>query len=334
MADGWRPPRALARSVRPKPTPVGFFNSSARSRPDRHNGRRQRIGHPVAARPAPPTEAHDGGGAPWCRGDRGASVLCMLLRSAQREAFARLRREQFVDELALHLPLYAPRTAACLTATGLRQAICAGIEIGSALGFEQRGPLRFLIEVMVLFGAHFARDPAIQWAGATLGRRDFRTPMDRAEALHADVAAFLARLGDERDHTGDKFLAFAGQPPAFATASRAVILHAMTSMFPRRVAACGDANVLALIDAAIDSDGDEVMRRSVTGLLFGHAFESDPFLMWPRGRSTAWMPHAVAFFARTWARRSRRRQAFGTTCGRSRTARRPGSTRSSTTGSR
>lgn len=225
-------------------------------------------------------------------------VLVLRMKAANLRAFEVAARDAFVAEMMAHTRQYSPRHAAWMEESDLRDAVIVGTARAAEHGFIQRGTVRFFLEMMILLGWGFDTDPLFPWAHETLSRDGYRTPMDRAEALHVGVTAFLGQVGEERHaYTGEAFRQFAAAaqghdgPSGRPMAEDAVL--ALRRSYPRRAAACGAAPLERLVAEAIHRclqhgwrEPRQILSTAVMMFVFGHRFDADPFLPWRKAGST------------------------------------------------
>ena len=99
----------------------------------------------------------------------------MKIRKEQMAALDRAALKAFEDELVRHLQDFDPKHTTVLDEDGVRQVIRLGMERAAKYGLTNRGPIRFYIELMFLFGSDFDTDPWLPWAGACSPTHPSRT---------------------------------------------------------------------------------------------------------------------------------------------------------------
>jgi hypothetical protein len=96
----------------------------------------------------------------------------MRIRKKQMDALGAAVERRFEDEMIAHLDAFSPPLFKATGEEQMRQVIRLGISKAAAYGFENRGPVRLYLEMMLLFGSHFdTRILSIQGCRALLHGR-------------------------------------------------------------------------------------------------------------------------------------------------------------------
>jgi hypothetical protein len=98
-------------------------------------------------------------------------------------AFEEDQNRRFEDEMVRHIGSFSPKTWEQLGEQGVRGTIAKGIERARDYGFTKRGPMRFYLEMMFMFGPDFDTDPEHPWAREILVEKGW-DQMRRADRLH------------------------------------------------------------------------------------------------------------------------------------------------------
>src|SRR5271156_5932319 len=91
-----------------------------------------------------------------------------MIRQEQTEAFRQHHLHKFEDEMVEHLKKFSAQQCKKAGEPGVRQVIRLGLENAGKYGLTNRGPVRFYIELMFMFGSYFDSDPQYPWARAAL----------------------------------------------------------------------------------------------------------------------------------------------------------------------
>ena len=212
----------------------------------------------------------------------------LTVRSQLFEAFERSAFEGFVEEMIERAWQYSPHLCKTLNDEELELAVRSAIKRAAGHGFTQRGPVRFFIETSIALGSEFDEDPQYPWAAETLASDVFWSPMDKADALHAQVVKHFERVEPTPRDALLRLRALAGGPLPLADASLAPgIAQILREVHPEKVEAVGDAALGRLVEAGLHKSealGFDAPRARllVVALMFvvGHAFDRDPFLPW------------------------------------------------------
>ena len=123
------------------------------------------------------------------------------IRQEQAEVFRQNALQKFEDEMVEHLKKFAPRHWKVMGEKDGRRVIRLGIEQAEKHGFTNRGPVRFYIELMFMFGSFFDTDPQHPWASTVLADSDSGHQDVRADRLYAAMNTYLAQVVEpEREH--------------------------------------------------------------------------------------------------------------------------------------
>lgn len=217
----------------------------------------------------------------------------LTIHKEQVAAFEQSALDDYAVELMDHCREFSPHLCKTLRPEELEGAIREGITRAMAHGFEQRGPVRFYVEMMMIFGSGFDTDPLYPWAVEILGRQYYPTPMAQAEALHERAVKYLAKVdGKDQVHAlqalGD-LAEFVRRGISFRLDTfKDDTLRLMAEIHPRKVAETGEAVLSKLVNDGVARGrtlyGFQELRSQVLMVVlmfaFGHHFDRNPFLPW------------------------------------------------------
>lgn len=118
----------------------------------------------------------------------------LTIRQDQVEAFRQHHLQKFEDEMVEHLAKFAPEHSKLMGEPNCRRTIRFGMERASEYGFVDRGPVRFYIDLMFMFGSYFDTDPQLPWASAVLGSHEPVSQAVRADRLFAAMKEYFNRI--------------------------------------------------------------------------------------------------------------------------------------------
>lgn len=216
----------------------------------------------------------------------------LVLTQPQMQAFKEAALRRFEDDMVAHLRQFAKRHCEVIGEAAVRKAIRLGIERARKYGLGNRGPVRFYIELMFMYGSDFDTDPQCAWAGSVLNDASFADPMAKAEQLYHNAMAFT----DEAAGGGYVYaknalrrvqgLAFEDLPPP-DNLFEAAMFDRLAQMHPEKVRALGEAATRKVIACgrrlpAGLSLAPERGAALCVGCVFalGHGFGHDPLLPW------------------------------------------------------
>jgi hypothetical protein len=215
----------------------------------------------------------------------------MIVRNEQLREFEKAARAAFEQELCRHMEQFSPGQAEALGPERLRVVVVEGIKRADNYGFTNRGPVRFYLEMMFLFGSGFDTDPQYPWAAAMLNDAATQHQMQLATRLHEAAAGYLDRVaGPDRklifaamDRLGslrlEQFVSFSGLEEA--------VLRAMQNAYPEKFAYVGIGPLRQLYGLSLQAAEKVEMNLPkgvavLTGLMFaaGHTVLVDPLYSW------------------------------------------------------
>lgn len=214
----------------------------------------------------------------------------LQIRPQQFDTFERTTRQQFEDEMVAHLGDFSPAHARGVGEEGLRAVIRLGVGRAGQYGFTHRGPVRFYIELMVMFGSDFDTDLLLPWAGREL-RAGGGGELSRADRLFAVMTDYRDNvIGPRYEVEKDAIRRVLGRPVADWLAgdhSDAGVEAGLRAVYPEKCDAAGPAAVRAVIAggrrAAREGDLPPAAGGSVfaaLALAFGHGCAADPQFPW------------------------------------------------------
>src|SRR5271157_42205 len=125
----------------------------------------------------------------------------LTIRPQQEEAFRQAALRRFEDDMVAHLNKFAPKHCEVIGEPAVRSVIRLGMERAKQYGFTNRGPVRFYLELMFMFGSHFDRDPQLVWASDILNDSGETDQQRRAERLHESTMEYLnGVVGAKREY--------------------------------------------------------------------------------------------------------------------------------------
>lgn len=96
--------------------------------------------------------------------------------------------------MVAHLAKYAPKHCEVIGEDAVRAAIRLGMDRARTYGLTNRGPVRFYLESMFMFGSDFDTDPQFSWATAILNDGRLSDQMAKADRLYETAMAFVDEI--------------------------------------------------------------------------------------------------------------------------------------------
>jgi hypothetical protein len=216
----------------------------------------------------------------------------LTIRQEQAEAFRQHHLNKFEDEMVEHLRKFSPRHSKVAGEPAVRQVIRMGMEKARSYSLTNRGPVRFYIELMFMFGSYFDSDPQYPWARAVLADPESLDQSVRADRLYERTNQYLAKASGP-DHCylieAMKRLRQA-QVQDFVLPDRNLeeaVLTGLHAMYPQKCEYLGEAALAKVIRRGLEiseaySFATEKGKILMIALTFstGHGFPQDPLCGW------------------------------------------------------
>jgi hypothetical protein len=214
------------------------------------------------------------------------------IRQEQTEAFRQHHLKKFEDEMVVHLRKFAPQPSKVAGEAAVRAAIRVGIDNAGKYGFTNRGPLRFYIELMFMFGSYFDSDPQHPWAASVLSDTETMGQTARAERLFKGMTSYLGEVpGTDNQHylRALQHLS-ATRVEEFASSNLSLeefAFHGLQAIYPQACSFMGDQRTRAVVHQGVEKarhfgldDSKGMLLMIALGLFMGHAFPMDPLCGW------------------------------------------------------
>ncbi|NNE65651.1 MAG: hypothetical protein HKN33_03720 [Pyrinomonadaceae bacterium] len=198
----------------------------------------------------------------------------------------------FEDGLVQHCKEFAPKHSEVIEDEGVRKVVKLGIKRANEYGFTKRGPIRFYVELMFMFGSDFDNDFQLPWAEGVLTNDQISDEMERADALHEKMLEYLEQVAGEDDEYSLKALRKLSKArlEKYRVAGGTIedlITMALRDVYPQKYEYLGEDRIETLVEGAKQA----AKRHSVsseTGLVLfaslifaiGHGFDNDPLFPW------------------------------------------------------
>jgi hypothetical protein len=217
----------------------------------------------------------------------------MIVREAQIKKLEKAAVENFVLDMFQHCREFSPYLCKTLKEEELEEAIKEGLSRAEKHGFDQRGPVRLYLDLMIVFGSSFDTDPQYPWAAEILAQTEELTQMQRADALHEKTADYLEKVdGEKNEYTLKALEDLSVQIRSGLDFRRSTfgadMLRLMKEIHPRKYDETGEESLKKLISACKAKglkqygfqEARSIALMVVLGFAFGHQFDNDPFLCW------------------------------------------------------
>ena len=216
----------------------------------------------------------------------------LIVRNQQVQSLNEAARQGFEDEMTVHLARFSPPLYQTVGEDQMRKAIHLGISKSAEYGFDNRGPVRLYLEMMLLFGSHFDTDPQYTWSAEILQNRGVGSQMERADFLYRRTLHYREKVAGPADEYTLQALrrirAWAEQPLPFTGDDLVpAMLREFQRIYPEKAGYTGEEALGELIregrtTAAIYrfSTVRAIALLVVLMLAFGHGCSADPLYPW------------------------------------------------------
>ena len=217
----------------------------------------------------------------------------MIIREAQIKALEAAAVDNFVLDMFTHCREFSPHLCKTLKEEQLEAAIREGIARAETHGFTQRGPVRFYLDLMIVFGSGFDTDPQYPWIAELLAQKEEMSELQRSEAVHEKTAEYLENVDGEKNvYTLEALQELYDRLKAGLTFKRENfdenLLNLMKAIHPRKYQETGEESLQQLIKTNRHKAIKELEFKEpravalviVLAFAFGHQFDADPFLPW------------------------------------------------------
>jgi hypothetical protein len=216
----------------------------------------------------------------------------LVIRAEQMQVLEEIAAQNFENELVEHLKNFAPKHSEVIKDSGVRQVVWLGIDRAKKYDFTNRGPVRFYVEMMFMFGSDFDTDIQLPWAGAALKTDSVADQMERADLLYDKMLMYLEQVSGADDdyfvnslHRLNKtnIEDYAPAGGNFQTK----IVAALRSIYPQKCEYLGEQQLHTLAQRGKELAGEYSVTSEkgvaiFTALMFtlGHGFAADPLFPW------------------------------------------------------
>lgn len=215
----------------------------------------------------------------------------LVVRKEQMQVFEEYSQKAFEREMAEHVKEIFPKHSAAIGDDNLTKVVELGIARAEKYGLTQRGPVRFYIEMMCIFGCDFDTDKQLQWAGTVLTNENIVDQMERADTLFDKMVEYdEAVTGPDKEYYRkalERLNKVSLDDGSLVGSFKSKVLTGLERIYPEKFSYLGVDGVNRLI-AEVKNIADEYSVRSEKGIalfaalafMLGYGFAHDPFFPW------------------------------------------------------
>lgn len=215
----------------------------------------------------------------------------LTVRHTQIEALRHSAAQQFEEDLVRHLHEFAPAHCEVIGDVGVRATIRLGVERAAGYGFRARGPVRFYVELMFMFGSDFDTDPQLPWAAIVLTDPLIHDQMNRANRLYEEMRSYLTVVaGRDYEYAKEALRRTSRERFEQVVPEEHIVDIAMARLkgiHPQKCSYLGEQGLRTVIAIGRQRAHEHGARRGneiglFVGLAFalGHGFAADPLYPW------------------------------------------------------
>jgi hypothetical protein len=216
----------------------------------------------------------------------------LQIRAEQMTAFEQAALKTFEEEMVVHLKKFSPQHCEVMGEPRVRSVIELGMERAKTYGFTNRGPVRFYLEMMFMFGSDFDTDPLLPWVVKILNDTATADQMVRADRLYGHLVDYAEKVaGPDNAYIKEalrraSLQRFEDLPLPAGNFDKEMIAR-LKANYPQKCEYVGESALRELIPLGIALAGKYSVSTAVgkvflIGLMFaqGHGFATDPQLPW------------------------------------------------------
>jgi hypothetical protein len=217
----------------------------------------------------------------------------LVIRSEQVTALEQSAVQGFVEQTLDHVRPHFPNHWRVVGEERLAEVIRLGVERADEYGLTSRRDVTLYINLMLLLGSRFDRDPQLPWAAATLTDPAISDPQARIDRTYDAAMDHLDRTaGEDNEHLEQAIARIRSRldkaPPRVPDGQfRRALLGALHWAWPEKYQAVGDARMEHLAAAGTARAGRYGIAGQpglvlFVGLMFmlGAFFDTDPQFAW------------------------------------------------------
>ena len=121
----------------------------------------------------------------------------LTIRKEQFAVFQQAASESFQDRMLSHINEFFPQSLEQHGELDIRELIAYGIQRAATYNFQLEPDVCNYIDLMIVFGRDFDRDPALAWASAILNDPALQGPSAKVAELQRAAAALNPSPGGQ-----------------------------------------------------------------------------------------------------------------------------------------
>ena len=216
----------------------------------------------------------------------------LQIRAQQMTALEQAVLKTFEKEMVEHLKKFSPQHCEVMSEPRVRSVIQLGMARAKTYGFTNRGPVRFYLEMMFMFGTDFDTDPLLPWVAKILNDTAMPDQMKQADRLYEVLMDYVEKVaGPDNEYVNEalrraSLQRFEDLPLPAGNFEKEMIAR-LTANYPQKCEYVGESALRELIPLGVALANKHSVSMNagkvfLIGLMFaqGHGFATDPQLPW------------------------------------------------------
>lgn len=218
--------------------------------------------------------------------------MSFVITSAHIKPFETLAVENYITEVQQYHYQYLPKPFTKLTQHAHRAFIQNGIEEAQNWHLTERGPVRFFIDLLIIFGTKCYQDPCYRWITEGLQRTE-ESQITRTNQLYLTMTHYLTAIeGEDKQFLQqmlDRILSFETSGISFTKATLYEdIYHCLTWLAPQKMHHILPDQLAQFIVLATEkcmlhfqSQSAQIIgMMTMMMFLLGHDMDNNPLYSW------------------------------------------------------
>ena len=217
----------------------------------------------------------------------------LVIREEQVSSLQQAGLNNFENDLIEYFSIeFAPKHCEVIGNERVRKVIRRGIKKAQNYGFSSRGPIRFYLELMFMFGGRFDTDPQYDWVTKILVDSETNDEMKRIKRLYTDVLAYLDKVpGSNRENAIAAFQKIHAMDFDNAVDENremeAQVKELLKRIYPQKYEFIGKEKIVRVIERGkYTADRFQIVSKPgrmlfiALGFAIGHGFADDLLFPW------------------------------------------------------
>jgi len=178
----------------------------------------------------------------------------LIIRKEQMRIFELVALRRFEYELVRHIREFAPRPYKNIGEQNVYKIVKMGLQRAMEYGLTNRGPIRFFIEQMFMFGSYFDTDPQYSWTHKILDDHAISNQKERADSLYKKTMDYLDKaVGPDCKYEKDALQRIIQSGiedlPTSEIQFESNMYKYMKAIYPEKSTYIGEQEIIALIQS-------------------------------------------------------------------------------------